>query len=271
MTKKAGVIGHPVGHSKSPLIHRYWLEKYGIAGNYETYDIAPQDLQSGVKQLIDQGLSGFNVTIPHKVAIMKLCDGLSPEAQQIGAVNTVVIDKAGRLEGRNTDGFGFIRNITETLPHFDFAAAPALVIGAGGAARAIISALSAKGAPEIILCNRTREKAESLSRDFGCSLEDWDKLQSAVPLAGLIVNTTSLGMTGQPDLDLDLSNAPRSCVVSDIVYHPLETPLLQRAKARNLRTVSGIGMLLHQARPAFEAWFGVFPDVTDELHELVLS
>ncbi len=269
---KTGVIGHPIAHSKSPLIHNYWIEQHGLAGAYTSIDIAPEHLNEGVLRLIDKGYSGFNVTVPHKVAIMDLCEELSPIAQEIGAVNTVTID-GGRLIGTNTDGFGFTQNIKESAPEFEFGIGKAVVFGAGGAANAIIHALLAEGVPEIIISNRSRDKADLL-----CSMRpeiiravDWDQRNCALDAAHLIVNTTALGMVGKPALEVDLSHAPQDALVTDIVYAPLMTDLLLSAQGRGMKVVTGIGMLLHQARPGFELWNGVLPDVTTDLEALVLK
>lgn len=268
---KAGVIGHPIAHSKSPVIHGYWLNQYGVDGEYKTYDIAPTELESGVRGLIDAGLVGFNVTLPHKQNIMPLCKTLSDEAKLIGAVNTITISKNGDLHGHNTDAFGFIQNLKVAVTDFDFKNATATVIGAGGASRAIIFALQQQGVQNIRITNRTRESAENLAALYHAHVVDWDDRNEAVRDADLIINTTSLGMKGQGALDIDLSHVSGNAVVYDIVYTPLMTPLLQQAEEKRLRIVTGVGMLLHQARPGFESWFGHFPDVTPELETLILG
>lgn len=267
---KAGVIGHPISHSKSPFIHGYWLKQYGIDGEYKTYDIAPAELETGVHGLIDSGLVGFNVTLPHKQNIMPLCKTLSDEARLIGAVNTITVLKNGDLHGHNTDAFGFAQNLKETIPDFKWNGAAATVIGAGGASRAIIYALQQNGISNIRITNRTRESAQILATPYDAEVIDWNNRHSSVRDVDLIINTTSLGMNGQEPLDLDLSGISKNTVVYDIVYAPLITPLLQQAQQYGARTVTGIGMLLHQARPGFEAWFGQFPQVTQELEELIL-
>lgn len=267
---KTAVIGHPIAHSKSPLIHNYWLKKYGISGEYKAVDIAPDDIRTGVQALIDEGYTGFNVTVPHKVSIMKLCSGLNVVAREIGAVNTISI-RNGKLYGTNTDAFGFTQNIKQSVKGWSFKDGNAVVLGAGGAAKAIIYALLKEGVPEIFVANRTVEKAEELrSLDpKRVSVVDWENRSWAFIGTNLIVNTTSLGMTKNPALDVDLSYAPKTALVTDIVYAPLMTGLLKQAKKLGMPYVTGIGMLLHQARPGFELWNGVLPDVTDELERLI--
>jgi len=274
--KKTAVIGHPISHSKSPLIHNYWLDSYGLSGLYEAIDIEPENLIQGVQKLIDTGFTGFNVTIPHKVSLMKLCDEITPAAKEIGAVNTVTIKK-GKLHGTNTDGFGFIQNIKDHIAKhkldWSFENGKAVVIGAGGAANAIVHALLQEGVPKIVITNRTRNKAELLTAMdvHKIHAHDWDKRDECFRDANLIVNTTALGMTGNVALEVDLTAAPPHALVTDAVYAPLYTDLLNQARNRGLAVVTGIGMLLHQARPGFELWNGVMPEVTKELEELVLK
>ncbi|MCB1651675.1 MAG: shikimate dehydrogenase [Alphaproteobacteria bacterium] len=271
---KAGVIGHPVGHSKSPLIHNYWIEKYGLQGSYEAIDLAPADFGDGVRALVAKGYGGFNLTIPHKEAGLALCDEVEARAQVIGAVNTLVV-RSGRVKGMNTDGFGFLENIRSAYPDFDFTRGPAVVLGAGGAARAIVQALGEAGAPKVILVNRTKNRAQQLAEkariDSKIEVVDWEDRSKILSAAHLLVNTTSLGMKEQEALEIDLSAMPKEALVNDIVYAPLETALLQQAARQGLKTVSGIGMLLHQARPAFEAWFGVMPEVDEILIQKALA
>lgn len=273
-TIKAAVIGHPIKHSKSPIIHNYWIEKSGANGSYEAIDIAPDNLKDGVQKLIDDSYAGFNVTIPHKESILELCDEVDGNVELCGAVNTVVI-KDGKLIGHNTDSFGFLTNIKEANPDFNFEDSPCVVIGAGGAARAVVSGLIGHRVPEVILVNRTPERAEKIAEEIGLNTDlvevaDWDERHDVLQWAGLLVNASSLGMEGQPPLDLNLDALSTEAVVNDIVYSPLETDLLKAAKARGNPTVTGIGMLLHQARPAFYEWFGVMPNVDEELERLVL-
>lgn len=266
---KAAVIGHPISHSLSPLIHGYWFKQHGINGDYQAIDIAPEDLARRVHELRDAGYAGFNVTVPHKQAIMDCCDVLDDTARAIGAVNTVVI-RDGKIEGRNTDAFGYIGNLKQTLPTFNFKRGPALVLGAGGAARAVIYGLLAEGGPEILLANRTRENAEALARDFkNVRVVEWNDRVAACENINLLTNTTVLGMKGQTMLDMSLSGLPHHAVVYDIVYKPLHTQLLRDAQTHGLSIVTGIGMLLHQARPAFAAWTGIMPDVTNELTSMI--
>ncbi len=267
---KAAVIGHPIKHSKSPLIHNYWIKKYGLAGSYEAIDLAPDELEQGLHDLIARGFTGFNFTIPHKQAVMALCDEVDRSAQDIGAVNSVHVCD-GKLKGFNTDAFGFLHNIKAACPDFRFNAGAAIVLGAGGAARAVIHGLLEEGTPQIILSNRTRTKAEALAQDARIKVIDWDARAQILGEANLLVNTTALGMDGQPALEIDLSNLPSTALVNDIVYAPLHTPLLRAAKKRGCTVVTGIGMLLHQARPAFREWFGMMPDVDEVLKGVVIS
>lgn len=269
---KTALIGHPVSQSKSPLIHRHWMKKYGIAGSYEAIDIAPENLQAGVQQLIEAGYAGFNVTVPHKQAIFDLCDEVENAAKIIGAVNTVVL-KNGRLHGYNTDAYGFIQNIKENAGLPEFMRGPCVVLGAGGGARAVVYALAQAGAQEIIVVNRTLARAQQI-----CEIDnqimrpvEWDARHDVLMTASLLVNTTSSGMAGKDALDIDLALLPPEAIVSDIVYVPLMTDLLSAAKDRSNKTVTGIGMLLHQARLAFEKWHGVLPDVDQDLERIVLG
>lgn len=269
---KTAVIGHPINHSKSPLIHNYWIEKYGLSGLYKTIDIPTADLKQGAANIIKNGFSGFNVTIPHKISIMAMCDEIDDLATNIGAVNTVSI-RDGKLYGTNTDAYGFIENIKCNTLNFDFTKGKAVIFGAGGAANAIIYALLQEGVPEIIITNRTKEKAQKLTafNPDKITIADWEKRDDALDNANLIVNTTSLGMAGNHPLEIDLNKAPAHALVTDIVYAPLVTDLLTQAAARGLPTVTGIGMLLHQARPGFQLWNGTLPEVTEELEQLVLT
>lgn len=267
----AGVVGFPIKHSKSPLIHNYWLKKYGINARYDAFAVASGDLPAFVKSAAQNGLAGFNVTVPHKVAVMSLTDAVSPAAQKAEAVNTVVVRGDGTLFGDNTDGYGFLANLAESKPDFDIQKTVAVVLGTGGAARGICAATILAGVPEIRLVYRTREKAEHLARSVGGNIRliEWKDREKSLTGAGLLVNATTLGMNGFDALDIALDNLPENAVVSDLVYAPLKTELLKRAENRGLATADGLGMLLHQARPAFYAWFGVMPEITAELRRLV--
>jgi len=264
----AGVFGHPVTHSRSPRLHGFWLQRYGIDGAYIPLGVAPGGFGAAVRALVDLGFRGANVTIPHKLAAFEICDAVAPFARRAGAVNTLIF-RDGRIEGSNTDGFGFLESIREAAPGWRADAGPAVLLGAGGAARAIAAALLDAGAPRVTLVNRTAAKAEALARDLGGPIHVADR--PSLEDAALLVNTTSLGMQGQPGLEVDLAPLPASAVVADIVYVPLETRLLAAARARGLVAVDGLGMLLHQARPGFEAWFGVAPQVDQALRDVVAA
>ncbi len=268
----AGVMGWPVGHSLSPRLHGFWLDHHGIDGAYLPLAVAPEHFESALRGLANAGFRGVNVTVPHKQAALALCDEVAPLAARIGAVNTLVFED-GRLKGRNTDAFGFLENLRQGAPAWDPAAGPALILGAGGAARAVAVALLDAGAPELRLANRTAARAEALAQELGgpVTAVPWEGRGAALEDLALLVNTTSLGMTGQPPLELDLDRLPGAALVTDMVYAPLETDLLARARARGNPVVDGLGMLLHQARPGFEAWFGVAPEVTAELRAFVLA
>jgi shikimate dehydrogenase len=269
----AGIVGWPVAHSKSPLIFAHWFAETGIAGSYTRFAVRPEDFEDVFRALPKTGLRGVNVTIPHKLTALGLADEASGAARAIGAANTIRFDPNGRIFADNTDGYGFIENLREGAPAWNPAAGPALVLGAGGAARAVIHALLEAGAPAVHLANRSRDKAQALAAHFGPRVEpvDWAARDAAIGSAAIIVNATSLGMTGNPPLELALEDAPATTLVTDIVYAPLETPLLAAARARGLATVDGLGMLLHQARPGFRAWFGVDPPVTRALRRAVLE
>lgn len=272
--KVAGVMGWPVGHSLSPLLHGFWLQAHGIDGAYIPLAVKPEDFESAVRLLPKLGFAGANVTIPHKQAALACVDEVDDVARRIGAVNTIVVRRDGRLWGTNTDAFGFLENLKAKHPAWDAGAGPAVVIGAGGAARAVVVALLDAGVPSVRIANRSRERAEALARDLtapNVEVRDWETRTLALDGATLVVNTTSLGMTGQPPLDLDLALLPKQAAVCDIVYVPLETELLKAAKAAGHPTIDGIGMLLHQARPGFAAWFGIEPVVDQALTAYVLA
>lgn len=269
----AGVMGWPIGHSRSPRLHGYWLEQYGIDGAYVPLAVPPDRIEQAIRALPALGFRGCNVTVPHKEAAYRTVDRLDATAKRMGAVNTIVVGEDGSLQGRNTDGFGFIENLRSGAPGWTALDGPALVIGAGGAARAVVASLLDEGAPRVWLVNRTRARAEELAADIGGAIEvaDWVSRETLLEGAALVVNTTTQGMAGQPPLELDLRALPGSAVVTDIVYTPLMTPLLAAAQARGNRVVDGVGMLLHQARPGFAAWFGREPEVTEGLKAAVLQ
>lgn len=266
-------MGWPVSHSRSPRLHGYWLRRYGVDGAYIPLPVRPADFATALLALPKLGFVGANVTVPHKEAALATVDRANAEARRIGAVNTVIVAADGALEGRNTDGFGFVENLRGSIQDWQAAAGPAVIIGAGGAARAIAVALLDAGAPLLRLVNRTADRAERLAADINGSAHvyDWADRTRALADAALLVNTTTLGMTGEPPLELDLEGLPTAAVVNDVVYSPLDTPLLAAARARGNRAVDGLGMLLHQARPGFAAWFGVEPEVTPELRRFVLD
>jgi shikimate dehydrogenase len=267
----AGVMGWPIMHSRSPKLHNYWLGAYGLAGTYVPLAVKADGLRAALRALPALGFSGCNLTIPHKEAALAIVDKVDPVARCIGAVNTVIVAPDGSLEGQNTDAFGYIENVREAQPAWRADAGPIAVIGAGGGARAVLVALIDAGAREIRLVNRTAARGETLARELGGPIKSlgWDKRNAALAGAAMLVNTTNQGMVGEPPLDLKLDALPASALVSDIVYIPRETPLLAAARKRGNPTVTGLGMLLHQARPAFQAWFGIMPEVTPELRALI--
>jgi shikimate dehydrogenase len=268
--KRAFVIGHPVAHSRSPLIHGHWIKEHGIDGSYEAIDIAPADLGGFIERVRVGEFVGGNVTIPHKEAVFALADTRDDLAEEIGAANTLVRRNDG-LFAFNTDYLGFLGNLDQNAPGWDKGIESVVVLGAGGSARAILVALKSRDVPAIHLLNRTVEKAQTLAFDLGGRIEcgQLGEFKAVAPSAGLVVTCTSIGMHGSSFEGIDLTLLPKSAVVTDIVYVPLETPLLAAARAAGLRTVDGLGMLLHQAVPGFEAWFGVRPEVTPELRRLV--
>lgn len=269
----AGVMGWPVAHSRSPRLHGYWLRQYGIDGAYVPLPVRPEHFAEALRVLPKLGFAGANVTVPHKEAALAGVDRCSTEARRIGAVNTIIVAADGSLEGRNSDGFGFLENLRSTRPGWKAATGPALLLGAGGSARAAAVALLDDEVPELRIANRSVERAEKLATDLGGPIRviPWNERAAALRDIALLANTTTLGMVGQPLLELVLDGLPRSAVVTDLVYAPLETPLLAAARARGNPAVDGLGMLLHQARPGFAAWFGVEPAVTAELRRFVLE
>lgn len=268
----AGVIGWPIGHTKSPRIHSYWLNQHGLNGYYVPLAIRPENFEVAVRSLRKLGFRGANVTIPYKETIFNMASSISDRAALIGAANTLVFGEDGSIRADNTDGIGFRENIRQYAPDWRGSNGPALVLGAGGASRAVVSALLDDGAPEVRIANRTRHKAEILKEQFGAKVTvvEWTKASDATDGAATIVNTTSLGMEGQQPLKINLNPAPKTALVTDIVYTPVKTDLLVQADEQNLRTVDGVGMLLHQAVPGFHAWFDVKPEVDSALRELVL-
>jgi shikimate dehydrogenase len=267
-SRLAGILGWPVSHSRSPRLHGFWLDRYGIDGAYLPLPVRPERFDAAVRSLADLGFAGANVTIPHKEAAFAVCDDVSEVARRAGSVNTLVF-REGRIHGTSTDGFGCLESIRGQAPGWSAEAGPAVILGAGGAVRAVAAALLDAGCPKLTLVNRTAARAEAIARDLGGPVE----VATKPPLAdaALLVNGTSLGMKGEPPLEIDLAPLPPEAVVQDMVYVPLETPLLAAARARGLRAVDGLGMLLHQARPGFEAWFGVAPVVDAELRDYVLA
>lgn len=269
----AGIMGWPVAHSRSPALHGYWLKEFGIDGAYVPMAVRPENLRRALQALPLLGFAGCNLTIPHKEEALRAVDEYDDAAKRAGSINTIIVRPNGSIFGRSTDGFGFIAALRAALTGFNAAQGPCVVLGAGGAARAVIAALLDGGATELRLVNRTPERAARLAKELGGPVRGvaWDDRAKALAGAGLLVNATSLGMEGQPALELPLDALPRDAIVNDIVYVPLETPLLAAARARGNRCVDGLGMLLHQARPGFEAWFGVRPEVTPGLRQAVLA
>jgi shikimate dehydrogenase len=269
----AGVLGSPIAHSRSPALHGYWLRRYGIRGHYIPLDVAQSDLKNVLATLPTMGFVGLNITIPHKETVIGLADVVSDRAALIGAANTLIFRKDGRIHADNTDGAGFIANLRQHAPHWQPSSGPAVVLGAGGAARAVVAALIEVGVPEIRLLNRTRPRADTLQQDFGAKItvHDWAQAAAQMNGAATVVNTTALGMSGKPDFDISLAGLRAGTLVTDVVYTPLETHFLRAAKKQGCLIVDGLGMLLHQAAPGFERWFGVRPDVDDATRNAVLQ
>ncbi|HLY58646.1 MAG TPA: shikimate dehydrogenase [Stellaceae bacterium] len=269
----AGVMGWPIAHSRSPVLHGTWLARHGIAGAYVLFAVPPGRLETALRALPALGIAGANLTVPHKEAAARLVDRLDPTAARIGSVNMVTVLPDGTLEGASTDGYGFMENLRQGAPELSLADRPVVLLGAGGAARAIADELIQARVRRIRVVNRSDERTAALARDLGLTIEPWPWALRHVAVTGaaLLANTTTLGMVGQPPLDLSLSLLPPSAVVTDIVYTPLETPLLAAARARGHVAVDGLGMLLHQARPAFARWFGTDPEVDASLRQAVLA
>jgi shikimate dehydrogenase len=275
-TKLAGIMGWPVAHSRSPALHNFWLGEHGIDGAYVPLAVRPEHLAQALRGLPALGFRGCNLTVPHKPAALAIVDRVDPVARRIGAINTIVVADDECLEGSNTDAYGFRENLRDYASDWRPAAGPAVVLGAGGAARAIVAALSEAGVGEIRVVNRTPGRAESLAYNLAVPptrivVWPWEKRSEALSEAGVLVNTTVLGMVGAPALDIDLARLPLAAIVIDIVYVPLETTLLAAARRRGHVAVDGLGMLLHQARPGFEAWFGVSVQITGGLRAAMLA
>ena len=270
---RAGVIGNPISHSLSPKLHGHWLRRYGIDGSYDALQVTEDSLERTLRSLPAQGYVGVNVTLPHKVAVLQIADQLTDRATLIGAANTLTFKDDGRIFADNTDGYGFLENLRQGAPGWDAKSGPAVVFGAGGAARAVIVSLIEAGVPEIILTNRTRPKAESLRADFGARIRivDWVQAGSVLSDAATVVNTTSLGMKGGQEFRVPLDGLRSGTVVTDIVYTPLRTKFLDVASEKGCVTVDGLGMLLHQGVPGFERWFGKRPEVDADLRRAILS
>ncbi|MEZ5840338.1 MAG: shikimate dehydrogenase [Hyphomicrobiales bacterium] len=270
--RKAFVIGWPIRHSRSPVIHGHWLKHYGIAGSYEAVAVKPEELAGFLRDLAANGYVGGNVTVPHKEAAFAAAERTDDIARSLAAANTLWLED-GRLAASNTDGYGFLANLDAGAPGWDAAKGKAVVLGAGGAARAVVHGLVGRGFPTVAIVNRTLSRIDDFKDRFGPAVEavSWENRSEVLAGATILVNTTSLGMAGEPDLDIDLAALPTAALVTDIVYVPLETGLLRAARERGNPAVDGLGMLLHQAVPGFERWFGVRPDVTPELRAKVLA
>ena len=269
----AGVIGNSISHSKSPKLHQHWLRRYGIRGEYVPLHVESENLESVIRSMPKMGFVGANVTIPHKVDVMQFADQISDRATLVGAANTLIFKDDGKIYADNTDGYGFMANLRQGAPDWDPKSGPAMVLGAGGACRAIIVALADAGVTEIFLTNRTRAKSDALRAEFGARIQvvDWVQAGNVVEDAATLINTTSLGMTGQPELRVPLDGLRPDTLVTDIVYSPLQTPLLAQAQAAGCRTIDGLGMLPHQGVPGFERWFGKRPEVDDATRQVVLG
>jgi shikimate dehydrogenase len=269
----AGVIGSPIAHSRSPALHQHWLRTMGIKGFYIPMDVAQSDLAEVIRTMPRMGFVGSNVTIPHKEAVLDIADLVTDRAALIGAANTLIFRADGKIHADNTDGYGFIQNLRESASHWDPRSGPAAVFGAGGAARAVITSLIDAGAPEIRLTNRTRARSESLRAEFGAKIVvyDWVKAGNTLDEAQTVVNASSLGMTGKPDFRVPLDGLSPTAVVTDLVYTPLETSFLRRAREFGCVAVDGLGMLIYQAAPAFERWFGTRPVIDEQTRAVVLG
>lgn len=274
VVKIAGVVGDPISHSLSPKLHGFWIKKYGVYGDYVAFHVASNELPDFIERLRTNKIEGVNLTVPHKEHALALVDKLDDTAKKIGAVNTIYFDEKGKMVGSNTDGYGFLKHLKISVSDWKSRGSKCVIIGAGGAARAAIVSLLNDGISELRLTNRTLSRAEDLALELGDTriiVVPWESREQALINADLVVNVTTLGMTDQPELDLSLDKLPTKAVVYDIVYNPLETPLLRDARMRGNMTVDGLGMLLHQAVPGFEAWFGITPEVDQELRDYLLE
>ncbi len=272
-TKIAGVIGWPITHSQSPRLHNFWLEKFSLNAVYIPLAVHPQNIEEVLKTLPKLGFSGVNITVPHKERIFEILDNCDSFASRVGAVNTVVIDDNGQLFGKNSDGFGFLENIKQSMPFWDPSKSKAVVLGAGGATRPIIASLIDSGVTNIRIVNRTLERAKILVQkmNFPIDIFSWENMDNAIIDSNLLINTTVLGMYGQPPLSCNLTKLAPDAIVTDVVYYPLFTPLLNQAKDLGFHVVDGLGMLIHQARPSFKSWFGYMPDVNPELRSFIID
>lgn len=268
-----GIVGLPVAHSRSPIIHKFWLDVHRIPGTYVPLAVEPERLQDALRGLVALGFRGCNVTQPHKQTAMAYLDRVNETARRIGAVNTIVVERDGTLSGFNNDGNGFVQSLRDAKPDWRGDAGPALILGAGGAARAVLVALLENGARKVLIANRTHEKASAMAAEFGSKVTAiaWADRNDAMADLALLVNATDRGMTGKSALDVAMDRLPTTAMVGDLIYTPPETPFLRQARLRGNLTVNGLGLLLNQARLGFQAWFGVLPDVTPELREAILA
>jgi shikimate dehydrogenase len=271
--KLAGVMGWPIAQSRSPILHNYWIEKYNLTGRYVPLAVRPERLTDAIRGLPALGFRGCNLTMPHKQLAMTMVDSLTDTAKRIGAINCIVVGDDGRMSGTNNDGNGYVLSVQEVAPQWKPSDGPIAILGAGGAARAIIVALAERGVLEIRLINRTFEKAERLAKEFSPTVKPivWDKRSDVIGDVALLINATDQGMIGKPALDISLDKLSKQTLVSDLIYVPPETSFLAAAKARGNVTINGLGMLLHQARPAFQAWFGVLPEITSDLRAKIMA
>lgn len=269
----AGVVGSPIAHSRSPALHQHWLLTLGLSGYYIPMDVAQSNLAQVIRTLPRMGFVGCNVTIPHKVSVLDLADLVTDRAALIGAANTLIFRADGKIHADNTDGYGFIQNLRNAAPNWDPRTGPAVVFGAGGAARAVITSLIDAGAPEIRLTNRTKARCEALRAEFGAKIivYDWVKAGNTLDEARTVVNASSLGMVGKPEFRVPLDGLSPDAIVTDLVYTPLDTFFLRQARERGCMTVDGLGMLIYQAAPAFERWFGTRPHIDQRTRDVVLG